>query len=66
MARRRPPRRPPPWLVFFNWYTSCDDSTGGYGLLAENSAHVCAADGGSDRRPAFEALQRWLTVNGEG
>jgi hypothetical protein len=27
-----------PWVVYFNWYTSCDDSSGGYGLLAENSA----------------------------
>lgn len=55
-----------PWVVFFNWYTSCDDSSGGYGLLAENSAGVCGVDGASDRRPAFDALARWLAANGEG
>lgn len=55
-----------PWLVFFNWYTSCDDSAGGYGLLAENSARVCGADGPSDRRPAFDALARWIAAHGEG
>lgn len=55
-----------PWLVFFNWYTSCDDGSGGYGLLAENAAHVCGSDGASDQRPAFDALARWIAANGEG
>ncbi|MGO9891643.1 MAG: hypothetical protein ACLP0L_27605 [Solirubrobacteraceae bacterium] len=55
-----------PWLVFFNWYTSCDDSSGGYGLLTENSAHVCGQDGPSDRRPAFTALARWIAAHGQG
>jgi hypothetical protein len=55
-----------PWLVFFNWYTSCDDSSGGYGLLAENAARVCGSDGASDERPAFGALARWIAANGEG
>jgi hypothetical protein len=55
-----------PWLVFLNWYTSCDDSSGGYGLLAENSAHVCGQDGPMDRRPAFDALARWIAAHGEG
>ena len=55
-----------PWVVFFNWYASCDDSSGGYGLLAENSAGVCGADGASDQRPAFAALARWLAAHGEG
>jgi len=55
-----------PWLVYFNWYTSCDDSSGGYGLLAENSAGVCGQDGPSDRRPAFDALARWIAEHGEG
>jgi hypothetical protein len=55
-----------PWVVYFNWYTSCDDSSGGYGLLAENSAGVCGARGASDHRPAFDALARWLAANGEG
>jgi hypothetical protein len=55
-----------PWLAFFNWYTSCDDGTGGYGLLAENSDRVCGADGASDRRPAFDAMARWIAANGEG
>jgi hypothetical protein len=55
-----------PWVVFFNWYASCDDSSGGYGLLAENSTRACGADGASDRRPAFDALARWLAANGEG
>jgi|HubBroStandDraft_6_1064221.scaffolds.fasta_scaffold01131_11 hypothetical protein len=55
-----------PWLVYFNWYTSCDDGSGGYGLLAENSARVCGADGPSDRRPAFNALTQWIAAHGEG
>ena len=55
-----------PWVVFFNWYTSCDDSSGGYGLLAENSSGVCGTDGAVDQRPAFHALARWIAVNGEG
>jgi hypothetical protein len=55
-----------PWVVYFNWYASCDDSAGGYGLLAENSARVCGANGAADRRPAFDALGRWLAANGEG
>jgi hypothetical protein len=54
------------WLVYFNWYTSCDDGSGGYGLLAENSARVCGADGASDRRPAFNALAQWIAAHGEG
>lgn len=55
-----------PWIVYFNWYTSCDDGSGGYGLLAENAAGVCGANGASDRRPAFNALARWLAANGGG
>jgi hypothetical protein len=55
-----------PWVVYFNWYTSCDDSSGGYGLLAENVAGACGATRASDRRPAFAALARWLAANGEG
>ena len=55
-----------PWLVFFNWYTSCDDGAGGYGLLAKNSARVCGADGASDQRPAFAAMARWIAANGGG
>lgn len=55
-----------PWLVYFNWYTSCNDSAGGYGLLAENSAGVCGQDGPSDQRPAFAALARWIAVHGDG
>jgi hypothetical protein len=55
-----------PWVVYFNWYASCDDSSGGYGLLAENSAGVCGANGASDQRPAFDALARWLAAHGEG
>lgn len=55
-----------PWIVYFNWYTSCDDGSGGYGLLAENAAGVCGANGPSDRRPAFNALARWLAANGGG
>ena len=54
------------WLVYFNWYTSCDDGSGGYGLLAENSSRVCGADGPSDRRPAFNALAQWIGAHGEG
>jgi len=55
-----------PWIAYFNWYTSCDDSTGGYGLLAENSAGVCGVNPASDQRPAFDALAGWLAANGEG
>lgn len=54
------------WLAFFNWYTSCDDGSGGYGLLAKNDAGVCGVNGASDRRPAFEAMARWIAANGEG
>jgi hypothetical protein len=55
-----------PWVAFFNWYASCDDSSGGYGLLAENSSGVCGADGAADQRPAFRALASWIAANGEG
>lgn len=55
-----------PWVVFFNWYTSCDDSAGGYGLLAESSTGVCGANGAVDRRPAFNALADWIAAHGEG
>jgi hypothetical protein len=49
-----------------NWYASCDDSSGGWGLLAENSAGVCGASGAADQRPAFVALAQWIAANGEG
>ncbi|MBV9581134.1 MAG: hypothetical protein JO057_21340 [Chloroflexi bacterium] len=55
-----------PWVVYFNWYTSCDDGSGGYGLVSENHAHVCGANGAADQRPAFGALARWLAANGGG
>jgi hypothetical protein len=55
-----------PWVVFLNWYASCDDSSGGYGLLGKNSGGVCGANGASNRRPAFDALARWIAANGAG
>lgn len=55
-----------PWVVFFNWYASCDDSSGSWGLLSSSSSGVCAAGGRSARRPAFKALARWIAANGGG
>ena len=51
-----------PWVALVEWYTSCDDSTGEYGLLNKYRSGVC----GSSARPAFTALQDWIAVNGEG
>jgi len=42
-----------PWVVYFDWYSSLDDSTGGFGLL--NSDY--------SRRPAFTAMQNWIAAN---
>ena len=42
-----------PWVVFFDWYTSKDDSTGEWGLL----------NGDNTPRPAFTALQTWMAAN---
>jgi hypothetical protein len=42
-----------PWVVFFDWYTSKDDSTGQWGLL----------NGDNTPRPAFTALQTWMAAN---
>ena len=42
-----------PWVVYFDWYSSLDDSTGGFGLL--NSDY--------SRRPAFTAMQDWIAAN---
>ncbi len=58
MSRYRTAASRYPWLAFFNWYTSCDDGTGGYGLLAENDAGVCGAGGVADERPAFAEMAR--------
>jgi hypothetical protein len=55
-----------PWVVFFNWYASCDDGSGSWGLLSSSSSGVCGAGGPSARRPAFKALEGWIAANGEG
>lgn len=55
-----------PWVAFFNWYASCDDSTGDYGLIArENSTNGGTDNGVCDAgvRPAFTSMQTWMTQN---
>jgi hypothetical protein len=42
-----------PWVVFFDWYTSRDDSTGQWGLLSSDNRP----------RPAFTALQAWMAAH---
>jgi hypothetical protein len=42
-----------PWIVFFSWYSSRDDSSGGFGLLNRDNSP----------RPAFTALANWMSAN---
>jgi hypothetical protein len=42
-----------PWVVFFDWYASKDDSSGQWGLL----------NGDNTPRLAFSALQTWMAAN---
>jgi hypothetical protein len=42
-----------PWVVYFNWYSSRDDSTGGFGLLNSDNSP----------RPAFTAMKNWIAAN---
>jgi hypothetical protein len=42
-----------PWVVFFDEYTCRDDSTGDWGLLNSDNSP----------RPAFNALQSWMSAN---
>ena len=51
-----------PWVELFEWYSSCDDTTGGYGMLNKYSSGLC----GSSVRPVFTALENWIAANGEG
>ena len=44
-----------PWVVFLSFYTSRDDSSGGFGLL----------DGHDVPRPAFQALKTWMRDNAD-
>ena len=53
------------YVAFFDWYTSCDDRSGGWGLLTEDAAGVCAPRGPVNARPAFKALKRWIAAHGE-
>lgn len=55
-----------PWVAYFNWYASCDDSSGDWGLIArENSSNGGTDNGVCDAgvRPAFTAMQTWMSQN---
>lgn len=54
-----------PWVVWIDWYSSCDDGSGGFGLVNENSQGECGVTG-TTVRPAFTAMQNWVAANGEG
>lgn len=54
-----------PWVVWFDWYSSCDDSSGGFGLVNENTAGECGV-AGTTVRPAFAAMAGWVAANGQG
>ena len=43
-----------PWVVYFDWYSARDDSTGGFGLLNSDNSP----------RPAFNAMSNWIAANG--
>jgi len=48
------------WIVYFNWYASCDDPSGQWGIIKrENGNGVC--DAGT--RTAFTSLQTWMSQN---
>jgi hypothetical protein len=52
------------WVVYFNWYQSCDDGSGEFGLInreggSPGGTGTCDAGG----RPAFTALQDWVAAN---
>jgi hypothetical protein len=52
------------WVVFLNWYSSCDDGSGEYGLVNREGGSpggTGTCDAGP--RPAFTALQNWVTTN---
>lgn len=42
-----------PWIVYLNWYAARDDSSGGFGLINSDDSP----------RPAFTALQTWISAN---
>jgi hypothetical protein len=42
-----------PWVVYFDWYSARDDSSGGFGLLNSDDTP----------RPAFTAIQNWIAAN---
>ncbi len=54
-----------PWVVWLDWYSACDDSTGGFGLVNKNAAGECGVPG-TTVRPAFTAMQNWIVANGQG
>lgn len=54
-----------PWVVWLDWYSSCDDSSGAFGLVNKNSAGECGV-AGTTVRPAFTAMQTWIAANGQG
>ena len=54
-----------PWVVWIDWYAACDDGSGGFGLINENSSGECGVPG-TTVRPAFTAMANWVATNGEG
>jgi hypothetical protein len=54
-----------PWVVWIDWYSACDDSSGSFGLVNKNSAGECGVPG-TTIRPSFTAMQNWVAANGEG
>jgi hypothetical protein len=49
-----------PWVAYINWYASCDDSSGQWGIIKrEGGNSVC--DAGT--RQAFSSLQSWMSQN---
>jgi hypothetical protein len=52
------------WVAYINWYTSCDDGSGEFGLVNREGGSpggTGACDAGV--RPAFTALQNWISAN---
>jgi hypothetical protein len=50
------------WIVYFNWYASCDDPSGLWGIFnREGSSGNGACDSGT--RQAYTALQTWIAAN---
>jgi hypothetical protein len=46
------------YVVYFDWYESIDDGTGGWGLFDISSNYTI-----TDERPSFTALQTWMAAH---